>query len=132
MSAGQTSHKDAMRRAREALSLISIEIEYDDYAMATEGEDTVMHGLSAMASALTRLCRLDLGPAAPLDLVLTEIGAEKELVDAVADFIELVDRSSYTGGLSREEAGEAEDLRQFLYDPLNELLRSLEPEQDHG
>jgi hypothetical protein len=120
-----------MSRAREALALVAIEIEYDEFTETTDGEEIVMRGLSTVATALSRLKGLDL-EGAPLDMVLAEIGADKEIIEAAAELIEMIGRTSYTGGLSSEQVEVAEELRGFLYDRLDELLSEIEEEQNDG
>jgi hypothetical protein len=117
--------EDPMTRARSALKLVAIEIAYVDES--TEGEDVVGRGLNAMASALADLKGLNLG-AAPLDMVLAEMGESDDLVKIAAELIELIGQASYTG-LSREDAGTAEDHRGLLYDALEELMDKHAAEQ---
>lgn len=119
--------EDPLERARLALSWIGEPIGLDDLGRSVGSED-VEHGLDAMASALSDLRGLELG-AASLDEVLAEMGVDDARVEDAAELIELLGRSSYAGGLAREEALRAERLRAQLFDALEQLLGSMEQER---
>lgn len=124
------SPRDPADEALSALNLIDETIEYDDIVGKVDGAEEVRVGLDAMASALETWLELDMD-GAPLDQVLAELNEDGHVIEAAARLNALVARASYAGGLGKEGAREAEELRGTLYDELGDLIEKLR-EQEEG
>jgi len=122
MSAASRRDREMTDRAQRAIDKIAFTIDYDEDSGTSEGEKDVAHGLDAVASVLVELANLapDLD-GEPLDRILAEMGEDKQRVEAAAELIERIGRSSYTG-LSREDAEAAEELRGALCEDLVVIL----------
>jgi hypothetical protein len=107
--------------AWDALGLLQEPIEHDDVRGEITGTDEVEHGLDAMADALSQYHRLGLDGES-LDVVLSEICDDDNLVEISAELAECVERATYAGGITRAQVKRAERLRVELVEELDELL----------
>lgn len=115
-------------RAWEAMGLLWWSIKWDKIYGQAEDDDTIRHGLDAMASALVDWRGEDVEDALSLDEILAALKVDDDTVEATAQLIDLLGRAGYDGSLSYDDVREAEGLRERLVEALDALLNRLEKE----
>ncbi len=129
MKQGHTRKQESPRdRVGSALGRIGYGIEWNQRSGCADGDELVRLSMDAMASALIEWRDLDLA-AAPLDAVLAELGADDELVETTGQLIRLLGRATYYGGLTEVGVRQAEELREEIMSPLEELVTRFEEEE---
>ena len=123
-----SERKRSLRDARDAVDIITTLLLAQDDEDSLSDADVLLVNFDQLASALCDIYELDLGDS-ELDEVLLEIDAPEDLVEDIAELIEIAGRTSY-GGPVHGDVNEVLKRAGDMADRLNELVGELEDESD--